>query len=104
MHKAILPSSVFKNQYAIFISRSASGMFDQYIRARQWRSNYNIRTINAEFDPELSCILIPLDLNYSLFEKELFDIKQKDKSSCVRESQFWGQIELGYDGRHWTII
>lgn len=79
-------------------------MFDQYIRAKQWKTNYKIRIIDAEFDPELSCILIPLDLNYSLFEKDLFEVKQNNKSSCVRESQFWGQIEIGYEGRHWTIV
>lgn len=104
MFKVLQPSTAFKDYYAIFISRSASGMFDEYIRSRLWKVEYGIRVIHAEFDPELSCILIPNHLNLALFEDALFKIKLSDKRSEITQSQFWGQTEIGYEGQYWTLI
>jgi hypothetical protein len=104
MHKALISSSYFTKSYAIFIARGASRVFNEHIRARLWNSTYKIRLLDAEFDPELSCIVIPSDLNFAAFEKELFDLKNNHKNTFVKESQFWGQLGIGYDGKQWTIV
>ena len=104
MHKALISSQYFQNSYAIFISRGASTIFNDLIRSKLWNFNYGIKVIDAEFDQELSCITIPTNLNFYAFEKELYEFKIKHKSTFIKETQFWGQLGLGYEGKHWSIV
>lgn len=103
MHKILLESKKFHSYYAIFISRESSIFFADYIKHKEWNNNHGIRIINAEFQDNLSCILIPNNLNYKLFESELFVFKKTHKNKSVKNSEFWGQNNVGYENKHWTF-
>jgi hypothetical protein len=104
MHQILLESEKFVNYYAIFISRESSTFFADYITSKEWRNNYGIRIINAEFQDDLSCVLIPNNLNYKLFESELFSFKRTHKNKFVKNSEFWAQRNVGYENKHWTFF
>jgi hypothetical protein len=103
MHQILLESEKFVNYYAIFISRESSYTFADYISGKEWRTNYGIRIINAEFQQDLSCILIPNNLDYKLFESDLLKFKRNNKNKVVKNSEFWGQNNVGYENKHWTF-
>ncbi len=103
MHQILLESEKFVNYYAIFISRESSYTFADYISDKEWRTNYGIRIINAEFQQDLSCILIPNNLDYKLFESDLLKFKRNNKNKVVKNSEFWGQNNVGYENKHWTF-
>jgi hypothetical protein len=103
MYKILQESKNFVNYYAIFISRESSVVFGEYLSSKEWRNNYGIRIIDAEFQEDLSCILIPNNLDYKLFEAELFTFKRTHKNKFVKNSQFWGQENVGYENKHWTF-
>lgn len=104
MHQILLESQKFVNYYAIFISRESSFVFSDYITSKKWRTNYGIRIINAEFQNDLSCILIPNNVDYKLFETELLSFKRTHKNKAVKNSGFWGQKNVGYENKHWTFF
>lgn len=104
MHQILLESEKFVNYYAIFINREASELFKQFLEDKKWNINYGIRIINAEFDQNISCILIPKSLDYKLFESELFKFKRNHKNKLVKNSEFWGQNNVGYQNKHWTFF
>jgi len=103
MYNILLESEKFVNYYAIFISRQSSSFFADYISSKEWRNNYGIRIINAEFQQDLSAILIPNNLDYKLFESDLLYFKRNHKNKIVKNSEFWGQINVGYENKHWTF-
>jgi hypothetical protein len=104
MHKILLESKKFDNYYAIFISRESGNFFGDLISTKEWSTNYGIRIIDAEFQEDLSCILIPNKLDYKLFEAELLNFKRTHKNKTVKNSQFWGQNNVGYENKHWTFF
>ena len=102
MHKVLLTSETFQHSYCVFISRESAEFFDDYIGATQWKTNYGVRVIDADFQEKLSCIVIPNHLNFKLFETHLCEFKRKHKNKFVKNSGFWGQLGIGYENKHWT--
>ena len=103
MYKMLQPSEKFNNYYAIFVSRESSFVFADLITDKNWNTNYGIRIIDAEFQQDLSCILIPNNVDYKLFEFELLSFKRTHKNKSVKNSGFWGQHNIGYENKHWTF-
>ena len=90
-----IPSEVFSNSYAIFISSKEAPLYQNHINKKKLQEK-GIGIIYRCKDPSTAAIVIPNKLDYKNIEKEFFDLfEEKDG--------FWGQYGLGYKGEHWTI-
>ena len=88
--------------YAIFIHRKAAPFFAEKIKDRQW-NNHAVEILNANFDNELSVIVIPIHQDFKNIEKVLFDFKLQHEDEEVKKSGFWGQFGIGYNGKTWSV-
>jgi hypothetical protein len=98
-----IPSEIFgpENSYAIFIDRKAVNSFKDFIKTKtSWTA---VEILNANFDDNLSVIVIPLHNMYIEMEKELFEFKLKSEDENIKKSGFWGQIGVGYLGKSWSV-
>jgi hypothetical protein len=90
-----IPSEVFSNSYAIFISSKEAPLYQNHIDKKKLQEK-GIGIIYRCKDPLTAAIVIPNKLDYKNIEKEFFDLFEK-------KDGFWGQYGLGYKGEHWTI-
>jgi hypothetical protein len=98
-----IPSEIFGplNSYAIFIDRKAANAFKEFIKTKtSWTA---VEVLNANFDDNLSVIVIPLHNMYIEMEKELFEFKNFSDDEDVKKSGFWGQTGIGYKGKTWSV-
>ena len=90
------------NTYAIFISNKSSDYFMNQIK-KEGYDKKGVNIIKADFDENLAAIVIPIQENVKFIEKDLFDYKCNSEIPDVKESGFWGQIDLGYNGKTWSV-
>ena len=102
----IVNSSEFQTHHAIHISHNAAYAFNEYIRSRGYRYQYNVRIlISVAGEEEMAVVVIPNHLNLSLFEKDLFSFKNTDKREHVKESLFWSsEADIATENKDFVIL
>jgi hypothetical protein len=104
MHSVNISSEEFKNHYVIFIDRGAVPFYNEYINRKHWNSSYNVCLLNSEFDSNLSCIVMPSELNYKAFVEAFLDYKITHKNTYFKQTPFWGQLGMDYHGKYWSLV
>ena len=99
-----IPSSAFKKDYCIFISKKAAPHFDLKINATSWRDQCVEVWESTDKEDDLAVIVIPKEIDFWKVEECLFEFKNKDAHKDVVDSGFWGQHDIGYDKKTWIKI
>jgi hypothetical protein len=88
-----MKSSLFQNSYCVFVDRKHSNHYNKELKKINEKG---LGILNAKFNKELSCIVIPIHLNFQNIVKTLWENR-------VDGSGFWHQYGMGYEGKEWEI-
>jgi hypothetical protein len=92
-----ISSSTFKQSYCIFININDAPIFKNYIKEQKWSG---VQVLQATFDKNLACIVIPGHHPFMEYERILFNLSKKFELV----GGFWGQYSMGYKEKTWTVI
>jgi hypothetical protein len=97
---------VFKNNYTIFISKSAASHFAKWINLSVWLGPDNgVKVLEStDESDDLAVITIPLDKGVKDIEKQLWDFRSRHTQKAVNESGFWGCCMSKYEGKSWRQL
>ena len=95
-----LKSEYFKDSYAIHIGRKAAKLYAEYIY-NKGLDKKGVAVLNNTTDKTRSCIVVPIEQNFKVIEKDLFDYM--DTNPNLKSGGFWGQYGVGYLGETWVV-
>jgi hypothetical protein len=90
-----MKSELFSNSYCIFIQRNDSNYYKNEL-VKENLLDEGVRVLNANFDPDLSCVVIPIKSDY----RRIVDILWQKR---VDNGGFWHQYGIGYGGKEWEL-
>ena len=99
-----IPSFAFKNDYCIFISKKAAPHFAEKINATSWREQAVEVWESTDEKDDLAMIVIPKAIEFWKAEECLFEFKSEDKHNAVVDSCFWGQHDVDYKSKTWSLV
>ena len=94
----MIKSESFNQSYCIFIGNKDASVFNEYIKEQNWPSS--VKVLEATFDKNLACIVIPGYHAFMEYERILFKLSEK----LNLKGGFWGQFGMGYKDKTWTVI
>jgi len=89
-----MKSELFSNSYCIFVDQNNS----QYYKKELEKNNLiekGIRILNAMFNKNTSCIVIPNHCEYISIRETLWNNR--------KDGGFWPQWGMGYEGKEWEL-
>lgn len=89
-----MKSELFKNGYCVFVDSKHSKYYNQLLEKENLIEK-GLRVLNAKFNPDLSCIVIPPTQNHN----QVIEILWNNK----KDGGFWHQYGIGYEGREWEL-
>ena len=89
-----MKSELFKNSYCVFVDSINSKYYNQLLQKENLIEK-GLRVLNAKFNPDLSCIVIPPAQNHNKIIEILWNNK--------KDGGFWHQHGMGYEGREWEL-
>ena len=99
-----IPSYAFDKCYCIFISKKAAPHFAEKVRLIGMRGLGVEVWESADNTDDLAMIAIPNQTYCYKIEKDLFEYKNVETHKDVKESDFWGQPNIGYKNKTWNLI
>jgi len=98
MNNTAIPSDTFKQSYCIFIGSDVAKEFAQKVKEF---SSEAIKVLQANFNPNLSAVVIPNDQPFKSIESTLYKWR---KEVGFGSGGFWGQIGMGYKDKTWSVV
>jgi hypothetical protein len=105
-----IPSQTFSKDYCIFISKKAAPFFATWVKQQRilnaWLGrDFSLQVVESvDETDDLAAIIIPPDKDIKGLEKDLWDFKNDHPEAVVKESGFWGQLDIGYKDKKWNLF
>jgi hypothetical protein len=93
-----LPSSTFNQSYCIFVGKRDIQAFNEFIKEQNWPG---VKVLEATFDKNLACIVIPGHHAFMEYERILFKLSERLN---LKSGGVWGQYGMGYKDKTWNTI
>jgi len=90
-----MKSELFSNSYCIFVDQINAYHYKKVLEENNLIRK-GIRILNAKFNSDTSCIVIPDHCECLKIRETLWKNR--------KEGGFWPQWGMGYDGKEWELV
>ena len=89
-----MKSELFNNSYCVFVDQNNAYHYKKVLEENNLIKK-GIRILNAKFNSDTSCIVIPDHCDCLQIRETLWKNR--------KEGGFWPQWGMGYDGKEWEL-
>ena len=89
-----MKSELFSESYCIFVDQNNSDHYKKELENNNLIEK-GIRVLNAKFNKDTSCIVIPMHCDFNQIRETLWKNR--------KDGGFWMQKGMGYAGKEWEI-
>jgi hypothetical protein len=89
-----MKSELFSESYCIFVDQKNSEHYKKELENNNLLEK-GVRVLNAKFDMDISCIVIPNHCDYNKIRETLWENR--------KEGGFWHQWGIGYKEKEWEL-